>query len=274
MNYQLLATDMDGTLLNAQKQISPANAAAINKALDMGKTVIFSTGRCIGELRIFLEQFPKMRYVLSESGACIYDYHEHRAIHQTTFPPETAKAIIDYAASQDIMMQVLADNQAFMLAKHLNNLAHFQMSHYQAHFDQNGVAVEDIYPCCEKVGWKLEKVCLYHPTAEARDHTAKVFEKMGLPVVMALAEETSLELSAQGVDKGVGLEQLCQYLNIPLEETIVVGDSFNDLSILKKAGLAVAVANAVPQVKEVCQVIVADCDHHGVKEAIDTYLLK
>lgn len=82
-----------------------------------------------------------------------------------------------------------------------------------------------------------------------------------------------LELSPAAVDKGIGLEMLCKYLNIPVEETIVVGDSFNDLPILRKAGLSVAVANAREQVRELCDVMVTDNEHDGVREAIETYLM-
>ena len=106
---------------------------------------------------------------------------------------------------------------------------------------------------------------------EAREETKKALED--LPVVMSYAEESMLELSPAAVDKGIGLEMLCKYLSIPVEETIVVGDSFNDLPILRKAGLSVAVANAREQVRELCDVMVTDNEHDGVREAIETYLM-
>lgn len=272
MTYQLLAADMDGTLLNSQKEISQENVSAINRALELGKTVIFSTGRCIAELEDFLALFPKMRYVLCESGACVFDRAENRAIYLRPFEPELAKTILDYARKQDVMPQVLVGNHSVMSISDVHNLHHFQMEHYQRHFDRTGLLTDDAYAYVEKAGWNVEKICLYHTSPESRAESIRQYEH--LPVAMALAETTSLELSPLGVDKGVGLEILCQHLNIPIEATIAVGDSFNDLSILKKAGLAVAVDNAVEPVKAVCQAVVADNDHHGVREAIETYLLK
>ena len=77
-----------------------------------------------------------------------------------------------------------------------------------------------------------------------------------------------------GADKGAGLEMLCAYLDIPLAQTIAVGDGFNDMTILRKAGLAVAVGNAEEAVKAVCDAVVADNDSCGVKQAIVDYLLE
>ena len=90
---------------------------------------------------------------------------------------------------------------------------------------------------------------------------------------MALAETTSLELSSMGINKGVGLKKLCQYLKISLANTIVVGDADNDIEALKIAGLAVGMGNANDTVKHIADVLVNDCDHDGCAQAITEYLL-
>ena len=71
----------------------------------------------------------------------------------------------------------------------------------------------------------------------------------------------------------MGLEKLCEYLDLPLKQTIAVGDADNDTMALKTAGLAVAMGNATGPIRELADVIVADCDHDGCAEAIDKYLL-
>ena len=118
------------------------------------------------------------------------------------------------------------------------------------------------------------KVNIYHKNSQSRDRTEERIRASGLEVAMARAETTSLELSAPGCDKGVGLEKLCACLNLPMEQTIVVGDADNDLEALKKAGLAVAMANAGEAIKAVADVVVADCDHDGCAEAVERYLLQ
>ena len=271
MGYQLLAADMDGTLLNSEKTISEENRAAINRALALGKQVVFSTGRCRAELEKFFALFPRMRYVLGESGAWIYDLQEQRTIRQMTLPQDTARRILEYAAQRDIMIQALVDGRAIMRKADVAQLSHFHMAHYETHFRSTGVLVDDVCAVCRQADWRLEKICLYHTTAQARARTRDAVQ--ALPVTPVFSEETSLELTPIGADKGAGLAVLCAHLGIPLAQTIAVGDSFNDLTILQTAGLAVAMGNAAAEIRAACDVTVADNDSHGVRQAIETYLL-
>ena len=80
MTYQLLASDLDDTLLNAKKKISSGNMEAIRRALDSDKIVLFSTGRSLEEARELLEYFPAMRYIICESGANVYDLKENKVV--------------------------------------------------------------------------------------------------------------------------------------------------------------------------------------------------
>jgi HAD superfamily hydrolase (TIGR01484 family) len=117
------------------------------------------------------------------------------------------------------------------------------------------------------------KLNLYHRDEASRARTVERIKAAGLETALALAESTSLECSAKGIDKGVGLKKLCEHLGLPLEQTIAVGDADNDTMALKTAGLAVAMGNATEPIKALADVIVADCDHNGCAEAIDKYLL-
>lgn len=271
MPYQLLATDMDGTLLNSEKQISVGNIAAINRALDAGKVVVFSTGRSIAELKHFFAYFPKMRYCICESGALLYDIQEQRALAHFPLDPQATREILDYAVQQDVMIQILANHLAIMKLADVHNLAHFCMAQYQEHFDSYGFAVENGVKYFYENGWDCDKICIYHPSPASRATTRAHIQH--LPVTLADAEETSLEISPAGIDKGIGLHLLCKHLGISVAETIVIGDSFNDVAILKEAGLSIAVANAKPEILSLCDNVVADCNDDGVAQAINEFLM-
>ena len=271
MTYQLLASDLDDTLLNANKMISSGNMAAINEALDSGKIVIFSTGRSVEEARELFELFPAMRYIVCESGASVYDIKENKVIFSKYFDREVSEKILAYAKPRDIMTQVMMDGYAMLNEEYMHQLDYYRAPQYEEHFNKTAKIVPNVFEYCENSNYEIGKFCLYHPTVEEREETKEALKD--LPVVMSYSEESMLELSPVDVDKGTGLEMLCKYLDIPVEETIVVGDSFNDLPILKKAGLSVAVANAREPVRELCDVVVADNEHDGVREAIETYLM-
>lgn len=119
----------------------------------------------------------------------------------------------------------------------------------------------------------VEKLNICHMSSEARERTRKRILDSDLDLQLVDAEMTALEISAKGIDKGIGLEKLCEYRQITLDETIVVGDADNDIGAMKKAGLAVAMDNANENIKKLADVIVSDNDHDGCVEAIEKYLL-
>ena len=87
------------------------------------------------------------------------------------------------------------------------------------------------------------------------------------------SEPNALEITADGISKASGLKILCKKLNIPLEQTIAVGDSTNDIEIMKVAGLSIGMGNSMQEVKDICKVLVSDNNHNGCVEAIEKYLI-
>ncbi len=269
MEYKLIAVDIDGTLLNSQKKVSPGNQAALNAVLDCGKHAVFSTGRCLAELNEFFGLFPKMRYAICESGACIYDLVEQRPVFRKPLAQELTRRILDYGAERDIMPQALAGEVHYLPRRDVpDRLEHFHMNQYREQYMTTATLLEDVFRECQDI--PLDKICLYHGDPAQRPETWAAFEQED--VVLSLAEESSVEFSPKGVDKGNGLERLCAHLGISVEETVAVGDAYNDLPILRKAGLSVAMGNANEEVKAVCDIVAADNDHDGVAETARRYL--
>lgn len=274
MKYKILAVDMDGTLLNSKKEISKENIDAINKAYDDGKYVVISSGRSVGEMKIFFSLFPQMRYCISESGACLYDIKEKRPIHQMVIDKNAVETVIEYARAKDIMPQIYLHGEAHLSEKDMENLAHFEMGHYYNHFRKNTTVVENAYDTCKNALYYAEKICLYHPDTDSREVTNSYIDSLNLPITKAYSETTSVEVTPPGADKGNALRVLCEYLNIPISESIAMGDSENDFTMLEAAGLSVAVGNAPAHIKEVCDVVTLSNDEHGVRKIIEDYILE
>jgi len=272
-NYQLIAMDMDGTLLNSKKEISPANRSAIAKAAAVGKTIVLSTGRSLSELKPYLDQLPEIRYLDCASGALIYDLKEKKFLFRSPIAPEVALQIIEIAGREDAMIHLLTE-RSIIQRNQGEQLERYGMAIYQKLFDTVADKWEDIARQYTADPFPVDKLNLYCVAPQSRERIRQRIQAAKLPVTMAYAETTSLEVSALGVDKGVGLKKLCEILSIPLSKTIVVGDANNDLQGLQIAGLAVAMDNAKNDIKQIADVIVADCDHDGCAEAIYTYLLR
>ena len=179
---------------------------------------------------------------------------------------------IEIAKEEDTMIHFLSMG-SFVQEDQLKRMDDYNMGIYKGMFERIAKRVEDICRFYEENPFPMEKMNIYHTSIESRARTEQRIRNSGLAVAMAYSEISSLEISAQGVDKGVGLKKLCEYLDIPIDQTIAVGDADNDLGALKYAGLAIAMGNANEHVKKIADVIVADCDHEGCAEAIETYLL-
>lgn len=271
--YRVIALDMDGTALNDQKEFTPRTVQAIHRALAAGKEVVFCTGRSYTEMHEPLEQFPDMRYLCGESGAMIYDLREHRPVQLVSIPQEVRKVILDVASRQDVMLQVFNRGDAYVNRSQLGRMAHYQMGVYQEYFNRICNVADDVAALAMEFD-SIEKINLYHTCVEDRERSLHSLQEAGVDAELVYSEIASLECSARGLHKGVGLENLCRILGISTEEVIMVGDADNDLGGLRTAGLAVAMGNANDHVKAVCQVQVADNNHDGCAEAIEKYLLR
>lgn len=269
--YKLIAFDMDGTLLNSQKKITDKTCEAIQKAIDAGIIVILNTGRCVAELEEYMDVLKNIQYINSTSGALVYDRKSDKDIYSSALDVDTVKAILDIVSSKDVMIDFLT-RESIVQRDKIEKMEQYRMEVYRDMFERVTVKWEDICGQYLEKPFPVAKLNIYHTSEEARNYTRQRIKELQLGVEMVNAETTSLEISAKGIDKGIGLEKLCQYLNISLSQTIVVGDADNDIGAMKKAGLAVAMGNANERIKELADVMVADNDHDGCREVIEKYI--
>lgn len=269
--YKLIAFDMDGTLLNSQKKIRKETLQAVDRASSAGKEVVLCTGRCIAELREYLRKLPGVRYIVGVSGALVYDVRKDREIYTVGIPAKQVRHIFETIQNIDAMPHIM-NHESFVSESDFCNMEHFDMKAYIPLFENAATKVENLYDYYCQHEMPVAKFNIYHATGEGRDRTKKKLADTGFELINA--ERTSVEISAQGTTKGTGLEKLCGHLNIGMDEAIAVGDADNDIDVLEKAGLAIAMGNANEKVKSVCDVVVSDCDSNGCVEAIEKYLLK
>lgn len=270
--YKLITLDMDGTLLNSNKQITEGTRVVIQQAAQEGKIIALSTGRGLAELRDYLDKIPEVRYLDCTSGAMIYDCHAKKMIAHRPIAVEDMRQILALAKERDLMVHFLSE-ESVVEKKKYEKMDEYQMGIYKPMFGRVARQCEDIYAFYEENPKPIEKCNLYHRSPEDREKTEQCLKEMNLSVMAVHSETASLELTAAGVNKGTGLMQLCKYLGISAEEAIAVGDADNDIDILKTAGLSVAMGNAAEHIKRLADVVVADCDHDGCAEAIVKYLL-
>jgi len=270
MAYRLIAFDMDGTLLDTHKRIPSQTLDAIREAQAAGKVVALSTGRNPAEIDILREELSGVRYRICCSGGMVWDAQTDEMIFSQPLAEEDIRRILAITADFDVMIHMLS-RQSVAQRSHVERMPDFHMAVYQPMYRRIATQVEDLRGEWLRAPWPVYKLNLYFRSLEERAQAEKRLH--GMPIEMVYSERTSLECSPHGIGKGSGLLALCRHLQIPVEQTIAVGDADNDLEILRTAGLAVAMGNANDRVKAAADVIVSDNDHGGCAEAIRNWLI-
>lgn len=269
-SYDLIAFDMDGTLLNSDKEIQKDSLTAIHDATQKGKTVVLSTGRGLAELKGFFPKLPDVQYIIGISGAFLYEIPTHNIIHSSQLPFDIVAKMFERIRSYYVMVQIHSIDSIVQKDREAH-MADFHVGEYQEMFDAITVKPDNIEEYYFQKRPPVYKFNIHCQSDGQRNELRNLLSD--LPLTMVDSEITCLECSPVGVTKGSGLIRLCEYLKIPLRNTIAVGDADNDLDILKTAGLSIAMGNANDNVKRIADVIVADNDHDGCAQAIRDFLL-
>lgn len=269
--YKLAAFDMDGTLLNSAKEIQPSAAAAFKRAIRAGRILALDTGRAVTELRQYPFTEMGVRYGACACGTVIYDFQENRVLAKKTIPAELIPRIVAASREEDLMFQAMVNGISYVEEASVKRMDHYQMGIYRPLYEETTSYAEDVRSFALAHADSINKINLYHTNPESRERTGK--RLAGLPLDFTYAETTSFEITPQGVSKGTGLQDLCRVLDIPIDQAIGVGDAFNDVPMLRMAGLGIAMGNSNEAALKAADVIVGDNDHDGIAEVIDRYLI-
>lgn len=269
--YSVAALDMDGTLLNSDHDTTPYTREVIRRAGSAGKVVALATGRCLSELEEHVRELGAVRYLICENGACVYDVQLCRSISRQSIDPEMVDYVIGFSGRYDAVVQFFMEDQSYLACSSHMDLTPYHIEEYRKVFENGSIFDEQLFERYRANRYVVDKINFYFRSAD--DRASMRAELAGCGLAMADSIGIGLELSPRDTSKGHGLERLCEHLNVPLTESMAVGDGGNDLEIMRTAGLAVAMGNAIPEVTALADAITDDCDHDGAAKAIEKYML-
>lgn len=270
--YRLAAIDLDWTTLNREKTIGARTVRAVNQALEQGTEVIFCTGRSRAQFERYLVHFPRLRYAIASSGAVVYDVHTWEKLVSNELPPELVEHIFRVGETLDCFPFMGMDGQSLYEGPMAPLAVEYGLENYLYEMYNFATPVEHLFDWWRTRPGPVESISFYFrdhgPCATVRDALKD------LPLYMSFPQEPCVEMSRNTADKGAALTALCAHLGIPMAQTLVIGDSDNDLPMFRAAGFAVAVDNASEAVKAAADAVTFDCDHDGVGAAIEKYILQ
>lgn len=268
-NYKLLALDMDGTVLNSQKKITPRTKNAIDNLMRRGVYVVVGTGRDLAELSDYRADFNGMNYGILMSGGLIYDFFNDKPIKVHGLDEETIFKLIDFGLEVDAMIHLHTVRQSLAREVDIQDMEAFGMGIYQNMFDRICTRYTDAKEFVRTHPGEVVKVNLYHRDKSSRDKNFARISDLNLSI--SFAEAFNLEMSPANVTKGSGLVELCDFLNVDRADTVAIGDAPNDREILQIAGVGVAMGNAKDDIKKIAAFVTLDNDNDGVAFAIDKF---
>lgn len=267
---KILFTDLDGTLLDSQKNISSRNQDAIKAALNAGHKIVIATGRplvsAIAQSKTLGLTYEGC-YTIAYNGACIYDFQEQKIVYSKSFPKQYLRTVFDQAYRAHLHVQTYSDDGILSEyeTESLKQYARITKVPYRI--------VEDVTQALDSDPYKII-VMDYENHQALKDFQAQIAPYIDGKLQSFFSEDCYLEFTALNLSKGIAIRHLCDYLQIPIENTVAVGDAENDIPMLDMAAVGAVMANAGDDIKEHGNYITkADNNHSGVAEVIEKFIL-
>ncbi|WP_248927854.1 Cof-type HAD-IIB family hydrolase [Paenibacillus hamazuiensis] len=238
-NYKLVALDMDGTLLNEEKLISEENRRAIKAATEAGVTVMLCTGRGVPNIMSYVDELQLKSPIVAVNGSEVWKA-----------PGELWKRVTMDSALVDRMRQIALRHDVWYWAYSVEGV-----------YNKNNWSVDAI----DEVKWLKFG---YH--IDDTDVLASVRGELASWGALEITNShpCNIELNPKGISKASGLREVCALLGLEMSQVVGMGDSQNDLEMIRAAGLGVAMGNAQEEIKREADLVTVTNEEDGVARVI------
>lgn len=271
---KMIGLDLDGTLLNEKKELTARTRRALERAIDSGVQVVLSTGRPMTGIPEELLSISGMKYIITSNGGRILELETGKVLFENPVPHETAEQILRITQEYETLNEIYFDGQGFAQKNELAQIQFYVKNKaMQEYIVSTRCPIDDIWEKMNEMQGKgLDKVHAIFARTEEMEEARERVTALGA-VVCSSSLGNNIEMNAVGVNKGEGLLKLGEILGISREEIMACGDGENDLAMIRKAGLGVAMANAVKVVREAADEITDSNQDEGVAKAIERFVL-
>ncbi|MBP1048450.1 sugar-phosphatase [Enterococcus sp. BWM-S5] len=269
MAIKLVAIDIDGTLLDSNRNLTDGVKEAVKKANEQGIYIVLCTGRPLPGVEALLKEldlYKENDYVITYNGSLV----------QAT---KTKEVISQYTLSYDDFMEIE------MMARKVGSHLHMSDEHSIYTFNRNigkytvheaylvdmplkYRSVEEITPDVNVI-----KMMMIDDPEVLDASISKIPDSFKEKYTTVKSTEFYYEILNKEASKGAALAKLAAHLNIPIEETMAIGDNENDLSMIEAAGVGAAMGNATESIKAAADILLGTNDKDGVAEALNNYVL-
>lgn len=271
---KLIASDLDGTLLTSQKELTPRVQQALTIINDMGIYFVPSTGRPFEAVPACIRELPFLKYVITSNGASVYDAVEKKELFRHLLSPEDVDRTISLTKDLPVLMEFFIDGKAYIDASALEHLSSFHLRESHAKYIRaTRIPVKNFLTELEKNKNRLENINLVFHDMKLRQKTWDLLRSENYASVTASSEK-NIEITSRLATKANALSHLCATLGIDRENVLAMGDRDNDLPMLEFAGIGVAMENGEDHIKSAADIITASCDDFGAALILEEIIKK
>ncbi len=272
-NYKLIATDLDGTLLNSRGELSKENLLAMERLAERDIKIVLSTGRTLSEIPPELKNNPNVSYLIGSNGAAVWDLKRKEKIISLVFENSLSNEVFEILRRYKANITFRYKGESYV------DKADWQGERYKLYnicephrkaVESFANFMEDFYGFSERLNEIETFAVFFSDKTEMEDCLSRLTKNSRLLVVRAW--DYNLEIFTKASGKGNALAALSKMLNIPISETVAVGDSNNDTSMIERAGLGLCTSNGVATLKEKAQKIICSNDRHIMKYILENII--
>lgn len=271
--YKMVCSDIDGTLLSSEYALSSENLAAMEQLMAQEIWFVPSTGRTFSEVPEKIRTHPFIRYYIYSNGAVVFDKLANR-YHRTCICNAVSQQILEILNRYETHISVRHNGDCCVDAAYANKEAFDYYNVCEAHqvvVNAFSVLRENFREYCQHAD-EVEVISVFfHRYDDLLEARRKLEDLGGLRVVGV--SEYNLEIMNAQAGKGNALLWLAQQLGIDRKNTISVGDTDNDQSIIEAAGLGLAVSNACERLKTVADEVICSNDEHAIAYILSHYFM-
>lgn len=276
-HIQLVALDLDGTLFNNQSIISQANLSAIRRITDAGIHVVISTGRPFNGVPFAQLEGTGIDYAITANGSGIYRISTGECLFDDSMPEDMILPILAFLMQKDIHMDAFINGKGVSPTKCRDTALKLPVpDSIKAYIADTRLRVDDLGDYIHSNHLRVQKMTLNflrEPDGTLKDReSVREFLEGNPQISCVCGGYNNLEFTRAGVSKGAGLLKLAGLLGVAPTDTMAIGDTENDMSIIDAAGIGVAMGNATPDVKAAADYITSSNEEDGVAAAIMHFL--
>ena len=271
-DIKVIAMDLDGTALNHQKQLTERTRAAIQNAAKSGIQIVVATGRTFSSLAPEVLAMPEITCAITSNGAVVNQIPDGAVLLHNYPNPETVSEIAGMIQKEKIDTEVCTGGQAYIGQSYYDRVLEGKTNRDVQYVKTTRHPVPDIYQFLLQHRVAIENINLNFKTLEEKQQWQQRFQK--LPGVTPTSSFLfNVELGGATTSKAHALQALLDEWQMTSQQVMAFGDSENDLGMIQLAGIGVAMANGMEEVKQAADLLAESNEEDGVAKIIEQLIV-